>query len=539
MKLVRPNQLIGLSTQATSYQRLDTVRISEPRIELIYRRLQALQMVVQLESDGAPVEIDGFRLKDPAIWTSPQPGVFSELWHISNACNMRCPFCYEEGDPQGASVLGEPAGMITIEELETRLRYRDARRGIGLFRPLTYVNEIFCHPRALEIIERLRAADPDEVLTLVTNGTYLTEQVVRRLAKLKPLFFNFSVNSLDPVIRRRVLKDNNPAIAIRAVELLREYSIPYLGSLVCWPTIPWSDVENTVRRLDAAGCAVIRYSLSAYSKHLKGSKYIREEFWGEGMKLVMTLMKEVSTPIKIEPYHYYDPSFLPNVAGVIKGSPAGRAGLRAGDRLLSVDGSTVHSANHALSVLAAAYKRGRRVILKYVTTNASETTETVLDDSAGPFGYPYDELKIFPGFAWGVLLTDNLRFRYMKEMMVSIKRHAARRVLICSSVIMKPIIQQMIAITDAFHGVEVSVEVPENRYFGGTIVLGDLLVVDDYVAFINEYKKKCPIVDLVLIPSSPFSLGEWRRDLTGTPFTEIERRTGIATELVHCHPLNG
>ena len=539
MKLVRPEQLVQLISQTTPYQKLDSVRISEPRIEMIYRRLQALLKVVQLEAGGVPVEIDGFRLKNPGMWTSPQPGTFSELWHISTACNMRCPFCYEEGDPDGASVLGEPAAMITMEEVETRLKYRDGRRGTGLFRPLTYINEIFCHPRAMEIIERLREAEPDEVLTFVTNGTYLTEDVVCRLAKLKPVFFNFSVNSLDPVIRERILRDNNPTVAIRAVDLLREYRIPYLGSLVCWPSIPWSDIENTVRLLDASGCAVIRYSLSAYSKHLKARKYIREEFWAEGLKLAVALTKEVDTPIKVEPYHYHDPSFLPNLAGVIKGSPAWKGGLRAGDRLIAVDGNAVPSANHALSALAAASRRGSRVVLSYVASKSGETAETVLDDLGGPFGYPYDDVKGFPAFAWGLLLTDNLRFRYLREMREIIERRAARSVLVCSSVIMKPIVEQMIAETDAFRGVDVFLEVPENRHFGGSIVLGDLLVVEDYVAFINEYKERVPGLDLVLIPSSPFSLGEWRRDLTGTPFTDIERRTAIATELVECRPLNG
>jgi len=85
--------------------------------------------VVQLESGGEPVEIDGFRLRDPAHWVAPQPPAFSELWHISNACNMRCPFCYEEGDPEGCTVLADRAGMVTMSEIETRLKYRDPRLG--------------------------------------------------------------------------------------------------------------------------------------------------------------------------------------------------------------------------------------------------------------------------------------------------------------------------------------------------------------------------------------------------------------------------
>src|SRR5262249_54768378 len=148
---------------------------------------------------------------------------------------------------------------------------------LGLFRPLTYINEIFCHPNAIDIIERIRESDQDEILTFVTNGTFLTEPIVRRLAKLKPLFFNFSVNSLSPDIRRRILRDMNPEVAIQAVDLLRKYDIPYLGSLVCWPTIPWKDIENTVRVLDEAGCALLRYSLSAYSRHLKTPSFQREK----------------------------------------------------------------------------------------------------------------------------------------------------------------------------------------------------------------------------------------------------------------------
>lgn len=544
MKSVRSERILQLARQRAAYQRLDSVRLSEPRIELVAERLRALLEVVRLESGGEPVEIDGFRLRDPARWTSPQGSPNSELWHISTACNMRCPFCYEEGDPAQASALNEPAGMVTLEEVETRLRYADPDTGSGLFRPLTYINEMFCNPRALDIMARVRAAmPPDEVFTFVSNGTYFDRATVRRLADFKPLFFNFSVNSLDPDVRRRVLADREPEVAIRSLDLLREHRIPYVGSLVCWPSIPWDDIEYTVRALDRAGCAVVRFSLSAYSRWLRRKReaYDRHEFWSQGLALARRLQSELDTPIKVEPFYYDRPTYEPVLAGTIKGSPAWAAGLRAGDVLTQVDGRPAPTANHALTAVARARKRGeRRLGLRYRPGGTGGERAVTLDEDDGPFGYPYDDMIGFKGFEWGLLLVENLKFDTLRQMRASIDRRGARSVVVCSSELMRPIVQRMIDASGAFDDVDLRLVVPPNRFFGGSVVLGDLLVVDDYVEFLtSDGVREAGPIDLVLIPSSPFSLGGWQRDLTGRPWTDIERRTRLPVELIKLAPLSG
>jgi nucleoside-diphosphate-sugar epimerase len=94
-----------------------------------------------------------------------------------------------------------------------------------------------------------------------------------------------------------------------------------------------------------------------------------------------------------------------------------------------------------------------------------------------------------------------------------------------------------VARTAAFDGVDVAVRVAENRFFGGTINIGDLLVVEDMVAAVADHVAERGRPDLVLVPASPFATSPWQRDLTGRPWTDIERLSGVPVETVPCTPL--
>ena len=65
--------------------------------------------------------------------------------------------------------------------------------------------------------------------------------------------------------------------------------------------------------------------------------------------------------------------------------------------------------------------------------------------------------------------------------------------------------------------------------------MGDLLVVQYFVDCVKDYmiENKCK-PDLVIIPSSPFNLSGWGRDLTGRVYLDIERETGVPVQLLHC-----
>jgi NifB/MoaA-like Fe-S oxidoreductase len=132
------------------------------------------------------------------------------------------------------------------------------------------------------------------------------------------------------------------------------------------------------------------------------------------------------------------------------------------------------------------------------------------------------------------VLTDTLRYASLKAARQLIEQHAAHRVLLLTSTMIRPILEHMLEKTQAFAGLEVAIRVVENDYFGGTINIGDLLVVEDFIRSIRRFQREEGDPELILLPASPFASSPWGRDLTGVPWHEIERQVGVPVDLIPC-----
>jgi len=136
-----------------------------------------------------------------------------------------------------------------------------------------------------------------------------------------------------------------------------------------------------------------------------------------------------------------------------------------------------------------------------------------------------------------VFMGSGLRMSYLEDLKEIVKARRAKRVLFLSSELVKPTFEQCLAESNLFGSGElrIDVEVPKNHFFGGNVFMGDLLVVQDFIDRVKDYViRKGHRPDLVVIPSSPFNLSQWGRDLTGRVYLDIERETGIPVELLHC-----
>lgn len=520
----------------------DLLDIYEPRVSYIRHVLESLLSVVEFESGGKPVSIDGFRLKHPEQWLSPGGGAADILAHAATACNLNCRFCYNPGSPPAFKTAPRSRDK-TVQDVLARIEHYRPEGKLGLFPLAGSPCEVLAHPDIREILVALRAKTP-ELIRIPTNGSLLDADMVEFLAGLKPLFVDVSLNSASLPRRRWLMRDPEPRTTICSLARLRDAGIPFSVVIVPWPFPSrkqmLADLRQTVDFAQTRDPAFIQVSLPGYSRFFsQKTLFDHDRVWMSIKEAVLDLRKTTGCPIILRPglfEEYTDPPAV-NTAraiGVVRNSPAARAGLQAGDRLLSLNGLPLKNRVQARAMLSTIHQSGLETTEAIVERNGVRTRRT-LDLKA--FAYPFDHAAcphlgvVFP--------SAGIPVSWVEQLAQAVRRHRARRVLVMTSKLVAPTLRRHIHEHFFPPDVQLYLRVPSNRYFGGNIFMGDLLTVDDFVAgamdFAAEKGQHRP--DLVVVPASAFHLSGWGRDLTGKSFLEIERRLGIAVALIECGPI--
>ncbi|MDI6830342.1 MAG: radical SAM protein [Actinomycetota bacterium] len=527
-----------------AYRSLANAALYEPRVEFIARQLASLLSVVELEWEGKTAKVDGFRLRDLDDWTGPHASATADLFqHAATRCQFDCVFCYNRGGPPS---LASDAADAEEEwrELSDRLARYEPRSGTGLFPTFGGPREVLAHPHALRLLREVRERT-DEPIRLSTNGGALDRRCIAALAELRPLFLDLSLHSSSPSRRAMLMRDPHPEKAVAALPALSEAGIPYAVTIVAWP-LPsleemLSDLRATVLYAAASGARMVQVNLPGFSRFFSPTPpFDTAKVWPEIVREVGKLRELSDCPVFLSPAMYEEnltrrDKNRAEVVGVVRGSPAARAGLAAGDLLTAVNGTGARNRPQARDLLALVQ-----------AADAGEFTLTVrrgggdieLTGDTRDFSYPYDPQTA--AHLGAVFMGSGFRASHLDEVQAAVHARGARRPLLLTSALVRPTLEQLLRERPLSlpGGCRLALGVPENRYFGGNIILGDLLVVDDFVAFIREYAARGGEgPDLVLIPSSPFRLSGWGRDLTGRPYLDIERRTGIAVELLRCETI--
>jgi hypothetical protein len=504
----------------------------EPRVELIDAMLRSLLDVVDLEFEGQPVRVDGFRLRNLDDWrTVHETSLEQNLGSLSTACNCKCAFCYEDGNPEG--LFEKQPRFVSMAEARTRLRY--LHDGRGLFRESKGFFEPLANPDFLAILELIREHEPELVIDVTTNGALLTPETVSRLAELSPVYVNLSLISADPRMRKSVMGDPRAASAIGAVELLREHEIPFMGSLVPWPEQGLDDITRTIEYLDAHDARVIRISMPGLTRHHPKYEAGTIEPWlPEIVRHVLPLRSRLRTPVIISPYAYVSVSLEPVVEGVIQRSPADEAGIRLGDRLVAVDGTEVVSRTHAASLLKRATEVGTVEVEleRGGATFMARLQEPAREADAYPYKPRGSRPLDFPGLSFGLCLPGSFHLQYLKQIHAAIQARGARRTLVVVSPFYRELVGELVTGLPLPEGSTLDLVVPENQFFGGNVSIGDLWVLDDIARAVQPYLESAERPDLLVLPSS--FLSRWGRDLRGVPYGELEAQLGIEIALVKC-----
>lgn len=168
--------------------------LNQPALALL-RRLPLVEAAEAEAHLGALVTLAARGLlvtaEEPGIPSPPASTVLGAWLHVSNACNLRCTYCYIEKSAEMMAVATALKSVDTIIEAALRHGYREIALKYAGGEPLLALDVLaaaHAHARS-----RCAAAGLGLRATVLSNGTVLTRE---RAARLRDLGFELTI-SLD------------------------------------------------------------------------------------------------------------------------------------------------------------------------------------------------------------------------------------------------------------------------------------------------------------------------------------------------------
>ncbi|MDY7032278.1 MAG: radical SAM protein [Thermodesulfobacteriota bacterium] len=532
--------------QECKFQSLKNATLYEPTIEYIERQLRSLLDLVDLEKSGEIVKVDGFRLKDLSQWVEESPCDPADmLGYIATRCNCNCTFCYNKGCPPSVA-LDRPAMSPDEEfsEVRTRLRYFSPEKRSNLFPGLGIGFEALIHPHFKDVLNEIRKKT-DRLIRISTNGTPLTEEMIDFLRRFHPLHLDIALHSSLPARRVRLMGDKSPEVAIKSLPLLRRAGIVYDIVIVPWHDESLEemldDLEQTVFYAGENDVRLVQVSLPGYSKYFSERELFDHDFvWEAVTGKTRELREKCPVPIVIRPAMYeetllYDQKNMPEIIGTVHNSPAFHSGVQRGDVFTKIGSNIIKNRPQARDLLSILQRSEMESIPMEVLR---KNRKLELSLNLNRHSYPYSkEIDTHVGV---IFMGTGLRTGYLESLQRIIEQNRNQKILLLTSVLVKSLLEQIINEAPFFGQWcdHIEIGVPPNRFFGGNICMGDLLVVQDFIDYIKDYVTSADRKpDLVVIPSSPFNISGWGRDLTGRVYLDIERETGIPVEIIECQAI--
>ena len=435
---------------------------------------------------------------------------------ITTTCNLNCCFCSRKFNPFTQKSYHRDFDEI-VEEI--KMFIPNFMKTINSSISRMTDGEPFSHPRFWDILKLIREIYPyrgrlrlGDKIQITTNGTYLTEENLKKLDDLKGIIIVHSINSTDieDWIKLSGSTRKLAEIATTVPKLIKNFDIEYVASVVAMPEVVGYDgIERTIRDLDKNDVKSIRVFLPTYTKYTskenQGMLFCDENRLKD---LIDRLREELKITIWLYPTIYDD--ITPKMHGFES------FGINQSDEILHINNKRIFSRDHANEILLSGMDI-HRVTIK--TRN-----EEVKQIDVNPLKI---EIKNYLNF----IINQDVTFT---PEIIEEKVRGCKKILVaCSEAgekIVKKAFEKAIDWSDELKKKEFYFQTVHNDFYEGTVKCAGLLVCRDYEKYIKEFIDKNFKPDIVLMSHNSFDLSG--RDLLNEPIYDVCSKLGIKFELV-------
>lgn len=414
---------------------------------------------------------------------------------LTSCCNVACLFCSHRYNPPGIETRRiPPLELGTIEEVFDQIKWSALNRlVIGESVTTTVEGEPLTHPHFVSVMRSLRTRAAHLFIRVTTNGTLLTETLLRELKSLGLIELTISLNAVSQPARQQLMGKGAGDI-LPMLKLLAEARLPWQASMVAMPHVTGlAEVKATLRAALEFEASCVRVFLPGFTRLTPESHRLTAQAKDELQEVLQEFASETGLPVVLEPAVLRN--LRAELVGVLPGSAAHMAGLRTGDVIVSVAGEKALSRQDAFELILPESE------VELTVDRDGRQFTCLIQKDAGATG--------------GVVMYQDLPGRTIARLRRLAKKERGRGVVILTSELAAPLLQACLPL-DAFANIRV--EVVKNQVFGGSIACAGLLTVEDFASALGR------ITDLrqslVLLPKAPFN--EDGYDLVGRSWRELK-----------------
>lgn len=216
----------------------------------------------------------------------------------TTSCNLKCTFCSTAANDSEVHPINY---QVELNYLMRWVKEIVDYKGSEVEANIDSVGEVLTYPEFIPLVESISKLENVSKISMQTNGTLLTKEMIDELEKLGMNQINLSINSLDEEKARKLsgIKSYNLKYVLEMADYISKSKIKLLLAPVYLPNVNDEDIEKLIelaKKLNAK-VGIQKYEVYKFGRRLKTAKKIN---WWKFYKKLEEWEKKHNIKLKLK-----------------------------------------------------------------------------------------------------------------------------------------------------------------------------------------------------------------------------------------------